>query len=155
MEKVKKININDIKPEHKCEHEKYEYYRKNFVSRQEGTSCSISIYEIPPLKAAYPYHYHEKNEECFYIISGSGTLRTPLGEEEVKKGDIMFFPANENAAHKLTNNSKEETLVYIDFGASFDVDIAVYPDSNKVGVWGKGVRKVYKLEEDVEYYKGE
>lgn len=45
--------------------------------------------------------------------------------------------------------------VYIDFDTKNDIDIAFYPDSNKVGIWGKDVNKVYKSGEDVEYYDGE
>lgn len=39
-------------------------------------------------------------------------------------------------AHKLTNTSKTENLVYIDFDVIHDLDVTVYPDSNKIGIWG-------------------
>ena len=54
----------------------------------------VSVYEIPPMKAAYPYHFHHNNEETFYIISGEGILRTPNGEREVGAGDLLFFPGH-------------------------------------------------------------
>ena len=34
-------------------------------------------------------------------------------------------------------------------------DQALYPDSGKIGVWGKQVNKVYHLDDDVDYYEGE
>ena len=125
------------------------------MPRGEAKQCTVSIYEIPPLKSAYPYHYHCKDEEVFYIISGEGVLRTPEGERAVKAGDLLFFPADESGAHKLTNASETENLIYIDFDVIHDLDAAVYPDSGKIGIWGKNINRVYRLDSDVDYYEGE
>ena len=46
-------------------------------------------------------------------------------------------------------------LVYIDFDVVHEVDITVYPDSDKIGVWGMGVNKVFPTDSDVDYYQGE
>lgn len=155
MSEIKHARMEHLGVKHKKEHEDYEYYRRNFIPRGYAKETMVSIYEIPPLKAAYPYHYHHKDEETFYIISGEGMLKTPEGERKVTAGDLLFFPANENGAHKLTNTSSKENLVYLDFDVVHDLDVAVYPDSNKIGVWGKGVNKVYKMDENVDYYEGE
>jgi len=82
-------------------------------------------------------------------------LRTPKGEQIVRTGDVLFFPASPEGAHKLTNTSSTETLVYMDFDIIHDLDVAEYPDSGKIGVWGKGINKLYQREEDVGYYEGE
>ena len=152
---IRHENIDALPAGHKCEHEGYEYYRKKFVPFGAAEQCTVSVYEIPPGKSAYPYHYHHKNEEVFCILRGRGTLRTPEGERPVVAGDLLFFPANENGAHKPTNTSAEETLVYLDFDTVSDLDVAVYPDSGKLGVWGKGINRLYRAEDDVEYYFGE
>lgn len=154
MSEIKQSRIDEIDVKHKCEHEDFEYYRRDFVPRGSASQCKVSIYELPPMKSAYPYHYHTKNEEVFYIISGKGVLKTPDGEKNVTAGDLLFFPANAAGAHKLTNNSSEK-LVYIDFDTINDIDVAVYPDSNKIGVWGKDINRVYRLDENVDYYDGE
>ena len=140
---------------HKAVHDGYEYYKKEFVPRGVAEKTMVSIYEIPPMKSAYPYHYHLKNEETFYIISGEGILKTPEGERRVSAGDLLFFPANESGAHRLTNTSATDKLMYIDFDVIHDVDVTVYPDSGKIGVWGKNINRVYDLDENVDYYKGE
>ena len=155
MEEVKCARINDLPAKHKKGTEEYEYIRRNFVPRGLAKQCIVSIYEIPPLKAAYPYHYHLKNEETFYIVRGEGILRTPEGERRVSAGDFLFFPANEKGAHKLTNSSATENLVYIDFDTENDLDVSIYPDSKKFGVWGKEGNKVYRTEDNVDYYKDE
>ena len=153
--KIKHENIDNIPKSHRCEHESYEYYRRKFIPFGEAKSSVVSVYEVPPKKTAYPYHYHKKNEETFYIISGEGILRTPDGERKVNAGELLFFPAGPEGAHKLTNASESENLVYIDFDAVHDIDITVYPDSEKIGVWGMGVNKLYPDNADVDYYEGE
>lgn len=110
---------------------------------------------MPPGKSAYPYHWHSKNEECFYILSGCGVLRTPEGERAVEAGNFLFFPANEAGAHRLTNSSDTNPLVYLDFDTFNDIDVAFYPDSGKIGVWGKGINRLYLSDKDVDYYEGE
>ncbi len=155
MSEFKHSSIDQIPARHKCENEDYEYYRKVFVRRSEARQCVVNIFEIPPMKSAFPYHYHHNNEEIFYIISGHGILRTPDGERAVSAGDLLFFPANEKGAHKLTNSSASENLVYIDFDTANEIDVTVYPDSGKVGIWGKDVNQMYRTNDQVDYYDGE
>ena len=155
MAEIKHTAVEDLPVSHKCEHEGYEYFRRKFVPFGGAKNALVSVYEIPPGKAAYPYHYHNKNEETFYILSGVGVLKTPAGEKQVGAGELLFFPTGPEGAHKLTNTSETENLVYIDFDVVHDVDIAVYPDSDKIGIWGMGINKLYPQEADVDYYEGE
>lgn len=152
---MKHHNISELEAKHKAEHEPYEYIKKDFVPRGYAGSTMVSVYEIPPGKAAYPYHYHLKNEETFYIISGEGILKTPGGDRKVTAGDLIFFPAKAEGAHKLINTSAAEKLVYIDFDVIHDMDVTVYPDSGKIAVWGKDVNRVYPMNANVDYYNGE
>lgn len=152
---IKHSSIDALPGKHVAEHEGYEYTRRRFVRRGEAANTLVSVYEIPPGKAAYPYHYHLKDEETFCILSGEGLLTTPDGERPVRAGELLFFPAGSEGAHKLTNTSATEKLVYIDFDVIHDLDVAVYPDSGKIGVWGKDVNRVYRMDDDVAYYDGE
>jgi len=152
MDEILHIRPEDVPAKHKYEHG-YEYRRRNLVPIHQA-QCMITQYEIPPGKAAYPYHYHTQNEEAFYILRGCGTLRTPQGEREVKAGDFLFFPANEHGAHKLTNTGAQP-LLYLDFDTSHEIDATFYPDSGKIGVWGMGINQVYRTEDQVGYYEGE
>ena len=155
MSDLKHSSIAELPAKHRAEHERYEYFKRDFIPRGYAEKTMVSVYEIPPGKAAYPYHYHLKNEETFYIISGEGILQTPEGERAVTAGDLLFFPASREGAHKLTNTSPEEKLVYVDFDVIHDMDVAVYPDSGKLGVWGKNINRLYPYEENVDYYEGE
>lgn len=68
---------------------------------------------------------------------------------------LLFFPTGAEGAHKLTNSSETENPVYIDFDVVHGVDITIYPDSDKIGVWGMGINKLYPQASDVDYYDGE
>ena len=46
-------------------------------------------------------------------------------------------------------------LIYIDFDVVHDLDVAVYPDSGKIGIWGKNVNRVWRTDDDVDYYENE
>lgn len=155
MGDIKITRAKDVPAKHKSEHEGYEYSKREIVPRGLAGQCVVSVYELPPGKSAYPYHFHTKNEEVFYIISGQGVLRTPAGAREVSAGDFLYFPANEKGAHKLMNASETEALIYIDFDTSNDLDVAFYPDSGKVGIWGKGIGQLFRLDSQVDYYDGE
>ena len=84
-----------------------------------------------------------------------GILKTPDGEVSVGAGDIVFFPCGAEGAHKLTNTSETENLIYIDFDSVHDINVAVYPDSNKIGVFGDDANKVFRMQDSVDYYDGE
>ena len=155
MGRIKCSRIEDIPASHKAEHPDFAYFRRKFVAFGEGNQTQVGIYEVPPGKAAYPYHFHYKTEETFYIISGVGLLRTPEGERQVGAGELIFFPAGPEGAHKLTNISEKEDLCYIDFDVTHELDVAVYPDSGKTGIWGMGINKIYPQSADVDYYHGE
>lgn len=155
MEQIKHARIEEIPISYKSEHEDYAYGRRKFIPFGGAKNTLVSVYEIPPGKAAYPYHFHHKNEETFYILSGEGVLRTPDGERKVAAGELLFFPAGPEGAHKLTNTSQTEMLIYIDFDVVHEIDVAVYPDSDKIGIWGKGINKLYSQAAHVDYYEGE
>lgn len=114
----------------------------------------VCVYEVPPGKSVYPYHYHLRNEEIFHILAGEGCLRTPQGERQVTAGDYLYFPAGPEGAHKLTNTGSVP-LVYIDFDGVHELDVCRYPDSGKMAVWGMGVNRVYPEDANVDYYEGE
>ena len=155
MSEIRHSKVEELPVSHKCGHEGYEYYRRKFIPFGGAKNALVSVYEVPPGKAAYPYHYHHKNEETFYILSGEGLLKTPNGERKVTAGELLFFPTGPAGAHKLTNCSETETLTYLDFDVVHDVDIAVYPDSDKIGIWGKGINQIFPRSCAVDYYEGE
>ncbi len=149
-------NKESITPEHQNEHQPYEYYKRIIAGADTGNQCNVSIYDIPPGKSNYPYHYHTANEEIFYIISGKGLLKTPEGEKLVSPGDVVICPASDKGAHKLTNTSETETLTYLDVDTNRFPEVVFYPDSSKLGIKEKpGTHRFYLQDTEVDYYVGE
>lgn len=149
-------NKTMIEPTHKSEHEPYEYYKYEVTKRSKNSQCYVAIYEIPPQKANYPYHYHLKNEEIFYIISGTGILETPDGNKPISPGDIIVCPPSEKGTHRIINSSQNEKLVYLDCDTVNNPDIVYYPNSDKVGIIVNGESSTFfDKTSNVSYYEGE
>ena len=165
MQKIIRTNKDKIVPKHQNEHEPYEYYKFKVTddkekyevsSPNEGNQTVAAFYTIPPGKSSYPFHYHLANEEVFYIISGNGIFETFDEKYNISSGDIIVCPAGKNGAHKITNNSDMENLVYLDVDTNNTPDIAYYPHSNKLGIRAAGnIRDNYDLNSNISYYDKE
>ncbi len=60
---------------------------------------------FPPIRHGR-YHFHEKRECLFVIISGRATAKIDDREYPIEAGDIIFLSAGEK--HTITNESGEE-----------------------------------------------
>src|ERR1700742_4026329 len=78
------------------------------LSRQAGSErLGLSLWELPPREAAYPYHWHLGEEELIPVLEGRPTLRTPSGRRELAAGEVVAFLRGEEGAHQLINESEE------------------------------------------------
>jgi uncharacterized cupin superfamily protein len=144
--------------------ERFGYRRKSLSSAAGGEKVGCSLYEVPPGRRAWPYHYHLANEEAIYVLEGSGTLRIGGEEVRVAEGDYVALPARAEGAHQLVNSS-EAVLRYLCFSTMVEPDVMVYPDSGKVGIFGgaapggpkeeRTLSKFLRSDAEVGYYDGE
>ena len=112
----------------------------------------LSVYELPPGQSICPYHYEVGFEEWLIVLTGRPVLRTPEGEQELQPWDVAFFPDGEAGAHKVTNRTDERVRVAMLSNKS-EPAVAVYPDSDKIGVWPQN--KLFRLGDAVDYWDGE
>jgi uncharacterized cupin superfamily protein len=98
-----------------------------------GRELTVKLFELPAGEALCPYHY-EYVEEWLLVLQGSVVVRVPDGEEELERGDVVCFPAGPAGAHKVINRS-EGTVHALMFSSGATPAVAVYPDSDKIGVW--------------------
>jgi len=114
-----------------------------------------TIYDLEPGNSNCPYHY-ESDEEWLLVLEGTLTVRHPEGEDELGPGDLACFPAGPDGAHKLTNRGEENVKMLIVSTANFPA-VAVYPDSDKVGVFTDGPigNVMVRRESDVDYWDRE
>jgi uncharacterized cupin superfamily protein len=118
----------------------------------DAKKLGVSVYRIRPAQSICPYHYEIGFDEWLIVLTGRPTLRTPAGEQELRPWDVAFFPDGEAGAHKVTNNTDEDLRVAILSNKS-DPGAAVYPDSNKVGIFPPN--KLFRLRDAVDYFDGE
>lgn len=118
-----------------------------------GTQVHVNQLTIQPGKQSGPYHYHVREEEHFYVLTGRCVLRSGEDRHDMTQGDYVCFPANGRVAHAFENPFAEEcTLLTI---GAFDPDeVAVYPDSGKAKI--RALNAMVKWpQESLEYWDGE
>lgn len=90
----------------------------------------VNRLRVPPGKESFVYHFHYREEEWIYVLSGRGIAEVGDEEIEVGTGDFVGFPAPQEA-HHLRNPSEAEDLVYLSGGEVLDVDVIEYPRLGK------------------------
>lgn len=130
-----------------------------------ATHLGARLVEVPPGKAAWPFHSHHANDEMFVFLGGTGELR--FGEERypVASGMVAVCPAGgAETAHQLIATG-DEPLRYIAVSSMREPDVMEYPDSGKVTVFAgaapggnKALRRVaasFRTADAVDYWDGE
>jgi len=115
-------------------------------------NLNFDLRQLDPDQYSTPFHFHRFAEELFMIISGSATLRTPVGLEVVKSGDLIFFEKGETGAHQLYNHTSEP-CIYLDIRTYIGYDIAEYPDSNKMLI--APTFEIFNKDTQAGYFDGE
>lgn len=121
-----------------------------------GRDNAVKAFQVPPGQSICPYHY-EYVEEWLLVLDGELTLREPAGERQLQRGDLVCFPAGPDGAHKVTNHTERPALTMM-WSSAREPAVAVYPDSDKLGVWpGTDGDRVLLRRADghVDYYDGE
>jgi uncharacterized cupin superfamily protein len=117
-----------------------------------SSALGASVYVLNEGQSVCPYHWEATDEEWLFVLDGRPELRTPEGEDELEPGDVVCFRKGPEGAHKVTNRRAEPARLMI-LSTKNEVGIAVYPDSNKVGVWPPG--KLFRIDDEVDYWEGE
>ena len=136
--------------------ERYGVISDNIGARKLGYSLSI----VPPGKRACPFHNHHNEEEMFFILEGTGTLRFGDKEYPLRPNDVIACPpGGRHVAHQIINTGTTD-LRYLAVSTRERTEVCEYPDSNKVGVLigEKGRRELHLLfraGDAVDYFDGE
>jgi uncharacterized cupin superfamily protein len=119
--------------------------------RPTGGQLGVNRVRLPQGRTACPFHYHMREDEAFFVLSGRGVLR--FGDEfrEIRAGDCISCAAGTHVAHQIANPFPED-LVYLAIGSCDPHEVCVYPDSNKV--FARSVGMLAKLE-SMEYFADE
>jgi uncharacterized cupin superfamily protein len=122
-----------------------EPFRQNVMSRAKRalgnafglTRYGVNLVELPPGSWSSQRHWHTREDEFIYIVSGHLTLVTDEGEQPMTPGMVAGFPAGDPNGHHLINSSGQ-TASYLEIGDRDSQDEVVYPD----------IDLLYKLNDD-------
>jgi len=157
------VNLDELEYSEFGKGDRFGAKRASVSSRIGAKKLGYSVVRLQPGKRAWPYHSHHVNEEMFYVLEGSGTLRHANEEYPIRAGDFICSPPDPQQPHQIVNTSDEE-LSYIALGTEEPTDVFLYPDSGKYGVWHGTARDLKapdsflvfaRKESAVDYWDGE
>lgn len=152
-------NVHDPDFDETRDREGFRARRSRIGYQLKTERLGVSLWELPPGQAAYPYHFHLGEEELLIVLEGTPALRTPDGWRDLAEGEALSFLRGEDGAHQLVNRT-DAPVRFVAISTNGDPDLVVYPDSGKLGAaerlpTGGGVRKWFRLDDAVDYYDGE
>ena len=156
-ERVKKINLDRIEIAYEDnDPEGYRVGHCRFGPLIGASAIGATVYELVEGQSICPYHYEYGCEEWAIVLSGRPVLRHPEGEDVLEPGDVICFPEGPEGAHKLTNTGMETVRVIL-LSDKPSLAVAVYPDSDKIGVFPPDDRDkiMVRREADVDYFDRE
>ncbi|HEY7891536.1 MAG TPA: cupin domain-containing protein [Solirubrobacteraceae bacterium] len=152
-------NLNEPLFDEPREHPGF-HCRRARIGRQAGCErLGLSLWELPPGEAAYPYHYHLTEEELLVVLDGEPSLRAPGGWRTLRKGEVVAFLRGAGGAHQIVNRT-DGVVRFLAFSPNGEPDIVIRPDSGTLNATerlpdGGGLRAIFRMADAVDYYEGE
>lgn len=152
-------NINELDPLELRDAPGFEARRGRLGWALGTERLGLSVWEIAPGQAAYPYHFHLQEEEVLIVLEGTPSVRTPAGWRRLETGEAVRFETGEAGGHQIANWS-DAPARFLSISTSGEADICLYPESGKVGAFQRlpdrrGHFTVFDLASAVEYQSGE
>jgi uncharacterized cupin superfamily protein len=150
------VNIDELKLEPFEKGDKFACRYARIGPQLGAKDLGYSYDVVPPGKRSCPFHSHRGEEEMFFIVRGTGTLRYGDETRKIRAGDVICCPTGgPETAHPIVNDSDAE-LAYLSISTMMPAEICEYPDSDKVGAFAKdGVRHMTRREHHLDYWTGE
>lgn len=152
------VNVDELELESFEKGDKFASRYKRIAPLLGGKDLGYSYDVVPPGKCACPFHSHLAEEEMFFIIRGTGTLRYGSETRKIRAGDVICCPTGgPETAHQIVNDSNED-LVYLSISTMMPAEVCEYPDSKKVGAFGDTkprFRHMTEASAAVDYWKDE
>jgi len=105
--------------------------KKRLGNAASLTNFGVNLVELAPGSASTLRHWHEKQDEFIYVLSGEITLVTNAGEEILTAGMAAGFAAGIANGHCLINRSSK-SVTYLEIGDRTSNEKVSYPDDDLV-----------------------
>jgi uncharacterized cupin superfamily protein len=92
------------------------------------TQIGVNLVTLAPGAWSSQRHWHAKEEELAYVVSGELVLVEDDGETVLKPGDCAAWKAGVRNGHHLVNRSTTQDAAFLVVGTRDDTDWGEYPD---------------------------
>lgn len=86
-----------------------------------------SLTELLPRSTGGHLHMHYGLEEMFFVLSGTPSVRTPEGQEQLSPGDVVYFPEGPEGLHTFSNPT-DEPVRMLGISTKRFPDVVAYPE---------------------------
>ncbi len=152
------MEFENIKNVNKLDYEKWEI-NENYSGLDSSIGKSLGakrlgfhVEILSPGKFSCPYHFHDSEEELFFVLEGNAMVRQQNYYRELGPGDIVFFHADKTGVHQFYNHTDSD-FKFIAISNLDKNDVVEYPDSEKI--FYRAEKKILKDGENVPYITGE
>lgn len=95
------------------------------------TQFGVNLTTLPPGQWSALRHWHEKEDEFVYVVSGELVLIDDDGEHLLSAGMCAGFPAGVKNGHHVVNNS-DAPASFVEVGTRSPIEHAEYPDDDLI-----------------------
>lgn len=85
------------------------------LARHVGAQrLAANLYELEPGAFVSPLHFHHRNEELLFVLSGTPAVRrSDTDIRDLKPGEVVAFPTGSEGIHQILNRSDTPARVLI------------------------------------------
>ena len=91
------------------------------------TQYGVNLVTLPPGAASSHRHWHAREDEFVFVLSGELTLEEDDGETRLRAGEAAGFPAGRPVGHRLINRSARPAR-YLEIGTRAADEVSTYTD---------------------------
>ncbi len=137
-------------------------YPEPFASRLAGrekrplgdlfglTNFGVNLTRLPPGGLSSQRHFHTRQDEFVYVLSGRPVLVTNAGETQLEPGMCAGFKAGTGDAHHLVNRGSED-VTFLEIGDRTPGDEVGYPDDDLRAILGPSGQWVFTRKDGTRY----
>jgi uncharacterized cupin superfamily protein len=102
-------------------------WNRRLGDRAGLTNFGVNLTRIVPGGQSSSRHWHSRQDEFVYVLSGEVVLETDAGDEVLLPGMCAGFPAGVADGHRFVNRGDADVLLLV-IGDRTSGDEAFYPD---------------------------
>jgi uncharacterized cupin superfamily protein len=107
-------------------------FNRRLGDRAGLSNFGVTMTRIQPGGQSSCRHAHSRQDEFVYILEGEATLETNAGQQTMKAGTCIGFPAGTGDAHRFLNKTNSD-VVFLVVGDRTAGDEVAYPDVDLAG----------------------